>query len=126
MGTWETIEYEVNYATFMGGDTAHVEHIREADWGRKFGVRPPNTVFTSDGKLKRTHRLRDGRVANVVNGLWKEKGDSLLVIEPNITYTYLHKMEDDRLTLEGRVDQDQDGSRDDNFRAVYRLVGRTK
>ena len=126
LGTWETITYDVNYQTYLGGDTAYVEHIEEADWGRKYGVRPPSTIFTPDGKLRRTHQLRTGEVANVVNGIWREQGDSLLVIEPNITYTYLHSLQGDRLELTGLVDQDQDGQRDDRFRAVYRLVSRTR
>ncbi|MBB4080335.1 hypothetical protein GGR28_002969 [Lewinella aquimaris] len=126
LGTWETIEYDVDYQTYLGGDTSFVESIREADWGRKFGVKPPSTVFAADGKLRRTHRLRTGQVANVTNGIWKAQGDSLFVIEPNITYTYHHDLQGDRLLLTGIVDQDQDGRRDDTFRAVYRLVGRTR
>ncbi len=126
IGTWETITYDVNYATYLGGDTAYVEHIEEADWGRIYGVKPPSTIFTPDGKLRRTHQLRTGEVANVVNGIWREQGDSLLVIEPNITYTYLHALNGDRLELSGVVDQDQDGQKDDRFRAVYRLVSRTR
>ncbi|THH35558.1 hypothetical protein [Neolewinella litorea] len=126
LGTWETVEYNVDYATYLGGDTAYVERIREADWGRKYGVNPPSTVFTPDGKLRRTHRLKTGQVANVTNGIWRAQGDSLFVIEPNITYTYYPELEGDRLELSGVVDQDQDGARDDTFRAVYRLVSRTR
>ena len=126
LGTWETVEYDVDYTSYLGGDTAYVESIREADWGRKFGVRPPTTIFTSDGKLQRTHRLRTGQVANVVNGIWKAQGDSLFIIEPNITYTYLPRFQEGRLELTGLVDQDQDGVRDDSFRAAYRLVSRTR
>ncbi len=126
LGTWETVSYRVDYATYLGGDTAYVEHIEEADWGRTYGVKPPSTLFTPDGKLRRTHQLRTGEVAHVVNGLWREQGDSLLIIEPNITYTYLHRLEGDRLELTGTVDQDRDGQQDDRFRAVYRLVSRTR
>ncbi len=126
LGTWETISYEVDYPTYLGGDTAYVERIAEADWGRTYGVKPPRTIFTPDGKLRRTHQLRTGEVANVVNGLWREQGDSLFIIEPNITYSYLHRLVGDRLELSGLVDQDQDGQRDDRFRAVYRLVSRTR
>ncbi|WP_116126727.1 hypothetical protein [Lewinella sp. IMCC34183] len=126
VGTWETVTYEVSYPSYMGGDTAFVETIREADWGRRYGVHPPTTVFSADGKLKRTHRMRSGEVANVTNGIWKAQGDSLFIIEPNITYTYYPRLEDGRLELTGLVDQDQDGVRDDSFRAVYRLVGRTR
>ena len=126
LGTWETVELNVEYATYMGGDTAYVEEITEADWGKKYGVHPPSTLFTADGKLRRTHRLRSGQVANITNGIWKTQGDSLMVIEPNITYMYAPQMQGDRLELTGIVDQDQDGQRDDSFRAVYRLTGRTR
>ncbi len=126
LGTWETVEFDVDYRTYMGGDTAYAEHIREAEWGRKYGVHPPSTEFMADGKLRRTHRLRTGQIANVTNGIWKAQGDSLFVIEPNITYTYFPALQGDRLELTGTVDQDQDGQRDDDFRAVYRLVGRTR
>ena len=125
-GTWETVELEVDYATYMGGDTAYQEHIREADWGRVYGVRPPSTEFTSDGKLRRTYRMRSGDIANITNGIWKVTGDSLLVIEPNITYTYGYTLDRDRLELTGTVDQDQDGSADDDYRATYRLVSSTR
>ena len=126
IGTWETIELDIQYASFQGGDTAYAEVIREADWGRKYGVRPPSTDFTADGKLRRTHRLRDGQIANVTNGIWRAQGDSLLVIEPNVTYTYYPDLTGDRLQLTGLTDQDQDGQQDDRYRAVYRLVSRTR
>ena len=126
LGTWETVELDIAYTTFQGGDTAYAEVIREADWGRKYGVKPPSTVFTPDGKLRRTHRLRDGQIANVTNGIWRTQGDSLLVIEPNVTYTYFPKLQAGRLELTGLTDQDQDGQRDDRYRAVYRLVSRTR
>ena len=126
LGTWETVELDIAYATFQGGDTAYAELIREADWGRVYGVKPPSTVFTPDGKLRRTHRLRDGQVANITNGIWRAQGDSLLVIEPNVTFTYFPELNGDRLELSGLVDQDRDGQRDDRYRAVYRLVSRTR
>ena len=125
-GTWETVEMEVRYPTYMASDTLHEEFIREADWGRVYGVRPPSTVFTPDGKLRRTYRMRSGEVANITHGIWRVNGDSLMVVEPNIKYTYAYSLDGDRLELSGVVDQDQDGSADDNFRAVYRLTGRTR
>jgi hypothetical protein len=126
LGTWETVELDVKYDTYLSGDTSYVEHITEAEWGRKYGVRPPSTRFTPDGKLRRTHRLRDGQVANVTHGIWKAQGDSLLVIEPNITLTYFPELEGDRLVLTGLIDQDRDGQRDDSYRAVLRQVSRSR
>lgn len=125
LGTWETVEYDVDYTTYLGSDTSYTEHITEAQWGALYGVRPPSTVFTADGKLLRTHKLRNGTVVNTVNGLWKQQGDSLFVIEPSITFTYYPVLDGQRLTLTGVVDQDRDGQRDDRFTATYRLVGRS-
>ncbi len=125
-GTWETVTLEVAYRSYMGGDTAYQEIIQEADWGKVYGVKPPSTVFSPDGKLRRTYRLRSGEIANVTNGIWKVTGDSLFIIEPNITYTYAYDLSGDRLELSGRIDQDQDGAPDDDFRAVYRLTSRTR
>ncbi|MTB51816.1 hypothetical protein [Lewinella sp. W8] len=126
LGTWETIEIEVHSPTYQGGDTAVHQLIKEADWGRVYGVQPSRTVFTPDGKLKRTHKLSDGQMAGVINGLWKvTETDSLFIIEPEVTYTYAPLMEEQRLTLRGVVDYDFDGEKDDEYRSVMRLVSRT-
>ncbi len=126
LGTWETIEIRVTSPTYQGGDTTVNDHIREADWGQIYGVRPARTRYTADGKLQRTHRLVNGQVANVTHGLWKPEGDSLFVIEPNITYRYGYELENDRLTLHGLVDYDLDGVADDDYTSVLRLVSRTE
>lgn len=127
LGTWETVEIEVAYTTYQQYDTAFTQVIREADWGKLFGVRPARTEFTADGKLKRTHLLLGGEVSDITHGLWQARGkDSLLVIEPNKTLNYAHKMDGDRLTLTGTVDYDYDGEVDDNYRSVLRLVSRTQ
>jgi hypothetical protein len=126
LGTWETIELEIHSPTYQGEDTTVHQLIKEADWARVYGVQPSRTVFTADGKLKRTHKLVDGQDAGVINGLWKvTETDSLFIIEPEVTYTYAPKMENQRLTLSGIVDYDFDGEKDDEYRSVMRLVGRT-
>lgn len=126
LGTWETVEYNIDYQTYQGGDTAYTETVQEADWGKVYGVKPPSTVFTSDGKLRRTYRMRNGEIANITNGLWKPRGDSLLMIEPNVTYTYFPELTGDRLSLTGVLDLDRDGQRDDAYRGIFRLVSRTR
>lgn len=126
LGTWETVELETSYPTYQGQDTAFHLLIREADWQRRYGVRPARTLYTPDGKLRRTHYNAAGQVTDVTNGLWKARGrDSLLVIEPNVTLSYRYQLDGDRLTLNGLVDGDYDGEADDDYRAVLRLVSRT-
>lgn len=126
LGTWETIEVEAESPTYQGLDTTIHQIIREADWGRLYGVRPARTAYTADGKLKRSYYNINGQVTDVTNGLWRAKGtDSLLVIEPNTTLNYRHELEGDRLTLTGIIDWDFDGETDDKYRAVLRLVSRT-
>jgi len=127
LGTWETIEIEVHSPTYQGVDTTVHQTIREGDWGKYYGVKPAQTVFSADGKLIRTHRMKNGKVADIVNGLWKIQGtDSLLVIEPNKTLYYKHTLENNLLTLTGIVDWDFDGEEDDDYRSVMRLVSRTE
>lgn len=126
LGTWETIEIEAQAPTYQGQDTAVHHLIREADWGRLYGVRPSRTVYTPDGKLRRTYYTSAGQVTDVTHGIWKAKGsDSLFVIEPNTTLNYKYVLENNLLTLTGTIDWDYDGEKDDAYRAVLRLVSRT-
>lgn len=126
LGTWETIELELNYPTYQASDTAYHLLIKEADWQRSYGVRPARTLYTPDGKLRRTHYNAAGQITDVTNGLWKARGaDSLFIIEPNTTLSYHHQLDGDRLTLTGLLDSDNDGEKDDAYRAVLRLVSRT-
>jgi len=126
LGTWETIELELNYATYQAQDTSVHLLIKEADWQRSYGVRPARTLYTPDGKLRRTHYNQNGQVTDVTNGLWKARGtDSLFIIEPNTTFSYHHQLDGDRMTLTGLVDSDNDGENDDEYRAILRLVSRT-
>ena len=127
LGTWETVEVEATSPTYQGLDTTVHQIIREADWGRLYGVKPSRTIYTDDGKLKRTYYNSSGIVTDVTNGLWRENGaDSLLVIEPNTTLNYKYTLEGERLTLTGIIDWDFDGEQDDDYRAVLRLVSRTE
>ncbi len=127
VGTWETVEVDVEIASYEGRDTSFRQTIREADWKKRYGVRPARTIFTPDGKHRRTHTLSDGTVTDVTNGLWKTQGnDSLLIIEPNTTLYYKHDLTGDRLVLTGLVDYDFDGAADDDYRSVLRLISRTQ
>lgn len=126
LGTWETVEIEVDYDSYDGGDTTAHELIREADFSRLYGARPPQTQFTPDGKSIRTHRFKDGRVSDVVNGLWKvHNADTLLFIEPNKTLYFDYELTADRLILNGLTDSDSDGAVDDQAKTVMRLVARS-
>lgn len=127
LGTWETIEVETVCPSYQGLDTTVHLLITEADWGRQYGSKPARTVYTPDGKLRRTYYNIRGEKTDVTNGLWKVRGaDSLFVIEPNTTLSYKHELEGSRLTLTGKVDWDYDGEKDDDYRAVLRLVARTE
>ncbi len=126
LGTWETIEIEANCPTYQSQDTTVHLLIKEADWGRQYGSKPARTVYTADGKLKRTYFNSKGEMTDATNGLWKTVGkDSLFIIEPNTTLSYKHELDGSRLTLTGKVDWDYDGEADDDYRAVMRLVSRT-
>lgn len=127
LGTWETVEVETTSNTYLGLDTTVHQRISEADWKNTYGIKPARTVYSADGKLVRTYYNLAGEVTDVTHGLWKVRGtDSLFVIEPNVTLQYKHELDGSRLTLTGVVDWDFDGEKDDNYRAVLRLVARTE
>ncbi|PHI20906.1 hypothetical protein CEQ90_05945 [Lewinellaceae bacterium SD302] len=126
LGTWEIVEMRVKAPSYMGSDSTFIQHITEADWGQVYGVKPAKTAFTKDGKFKRTLFLRTGQTTDVVNGLWKIEGDSLLTIEPNVTLSYLPTLDGEKLKLVGTIDYDRDGVSDDEYEANYRLVARTQ
>lgn len=127
LGTWEITEMRVKSPTYQGiADSTFIQHIKEADWLQVYGVKPARTTYTEDGKLKRILYFRDGSVTDVINGLWKVKGDSLLVIEPNITFDYETEVSGEKLKLKGLIDYDRDGEADDTYEANYRLVARTR
>lgn len=125
LGTWEAMDLNIHSPTFEGQDTVVNQIIKEADWGQLYGVKPAQTVYTADRKLRRSHFYTNGQLINVVNGLWKLEGDSLHIIEPNITFSYLAKFDNQKMTLTGLIDWDRDGERDDDYTATFRLVGRT-
>lgn len=125
LGTWEAMELNVQSATYLGEDTTYQQVIKEADWGRLYGVKPAQTTYTDDRKLRRTHYYTTGQLIDVVNGIWKVEGDSLHVIEPNITFSYHAELIGEQLKLTGLIDWDRDGEKDDNYIATFRLVGRT-
>lgn len=126
-GTWETIEVEVRYQSWQGQDTTVTEIIREADWGKTYGVLPPRTTFGTDEKIERIHRLRNGDVVDVVHGIWKVHApDSLLFIEPSNLRRVAWTMTTGRLETTELTDADKDGVADDEQRTVLRLVSRTQ
>lgn len=126
LGTWEITDLNVTAPTYLGGDTTYVQQIAEAEWLQKYGVKPARTVFTDDGKLKRTYYLRNGQITDIVNGLWHLENDSLRIIEPDVIFYYRPTLNGEKLTLTGRIDYDRDGDTDDDYEATYRLVARTR
>ena len=128
LGTWEIIELEVEAPTYAGTDSTFSQHIKEADWLRVYGVAPGRTTFSADGKLIRRNKLVGSDAPIITHGLWRYERDSMLIIEPNTTQFFLPEMSvsQDQLELRGQIDWDLDGEIDDDYRARYRLVGRTQ
>lgn len=125
LGTWETMELNVHSPSYEGQDTVVNQIIKESEWGKVYGVKPAQTVYTADRKLRRSHFYANGQLINVVNGIWKLEGDSLHIIEPNITFSYLAVFDNQKMTLTGLIDWDRDGERDDSYEATFRLVSQT-
>ena len=122
------IELEVEAPTFEGSDSTLNHSIHEADWVRVYGVNPGRTTFSADEKLVRRNLLVGSDTPVITHGLWRFSGDSLMIIEPNTTQHFVADMTpaQDQFELKGLIDWDSDGEADDNYRARYRLVGKTQ
>lgn len=126
LGTWEIMEMQVHAPSYLGEDTTVVQDIKEADWGQIYGVKPARTTYINDGKLRREFSFINGLPGDVTHGLWSVVGDSLRQIEPSITFFYKPLLSGGQLELTGKIDWDRDGQRDDDYRALFRLVGTTQ
>lgn len=127
-GTWEAVSIYVDVQSAMNADTSFVFRINDGDWSNIFQVLPPRTYFERDNKYRTEYRdLRDS-VMSIDRGMWNVFGDTLMMIEPEVTYQYLVTQKSGLIELSGFRDWDNDGQEDDTYREVKRRVsiGTTK
>lgn len=121
-GTWEAVSLYVDVQSALNEDTSFVFRINDGDWRKLFQVLPPRTYFEADNKYRIEYRdLRDS-VMSFDRGIWNVLGDTLMMIEPTVTYQYILSEQNGLIELRGMRDWDEDGEEDDEYREVKRRV----
>ena len=125
-GTWETIDIKMVLNTVNGQDSINFVHIAEGQWGKKIGMNPPRIYYLNDNKYRKERITADGQIIETHRGIWNTFGDTLMMIEPDATYQYIVKANDQGLTeYRSLEDLDGDGEVDDEYVGVQRLVSRS-
>lgn len=121
-GTWEAVSIRVDIPSVDSTEIDSVFVVSEEYWVQKFSIKPVLTVFQPDNKFRQEFRNSQDSLLNEVKGIWNVFGDTLMLIEPNATYTYLVNMGKGIATFNATVDWDGDGQEDDLYQGVHRKI----
>lgn len=125
-GTWEMVSLRVQVNSFENTDSSYVLDIKEEEWEKVYFVKPVKTYYELDNKYRRTYFNVNGEVVSEDRGMWNTFNDTLMMIEPKVTYQYLiSKQPSGLLQFSALLDWDSDGQEDDEYLGVQRYVSRT-
>jgi hypothetical protein len=127
-GTWETIAVRVDINSADGEpDSNYIFQVSEETWERDLGIKPIRTYYELDNKFRSEYRAAgNDSLVNSNKGLWNVIGDTLMLIEPTVTYIY-HVTLKPNGTGEFRsmLDWDGDGVPDDEYVGLQRYVSKS-
>ena len=125
-GTWEMVSIRVQVNSFENTDSSYVQEIKEEEWEKVFSVKPVKTYFEVDNKYRRAFFNINGEVVSEDRGMWNVFNDTLMMIEPNVTYQYIiDQKPSGLLQFYAILDWDSDGQEDDEYLGVQRYVSRS-
>ena len=112
--------------SFENKDSSYVLNIQEEEWDKVYFVQPVKTYYELDNKYRRTYFNVNGEVVSEDRGMWNTFNDTLMMIEPNVTYQYIISQQPSGLLqFSAILDWDSDGQEDDEYLGVQRYVSRT-
>lgn len=121
-GTWQTTQLTVAVNSVDGLDSFRVDELTERVWETDFGMKPPVYYFQPDQKFRKEHKTLAGELMNESRGVWNVFGDTLMLIEPEVTYQYTVKLSSGRMAFRTLLDWDEDGVEDDEYQCVFRQI----
>ncbi|MEO0341282.1 MAG: hypothetical protein AAF242_18990 [Bacteroidota bacterium] len=125
LGTWEAKYLKVQGASYQGSDSAFVFEVNEGEWEKNYRVRPFRTFFGQDSTYRTVRRGLRGDYIGEDRGLWRNFGDTLMLLQSNATLQYKIRIIDGQAHWIGLVDWDLDGLEDDSYYAIMRKVAKT-
>ncbi len=124
-GTWEMVSLKVQVNSFDNTDSTYVLEIKEEEWDKVYFVKPVKTYYELDNKYRRAYFNAKGDVVSEDRGMWNVFNDTLMMIEPNVTYQYtISQQPNGLLKFSSIVDWDSDGVEDDDYLGVQRYISR--
>ncbi len=121
-GTWEAVSIKVNMPSVYSTEIDSVFEVSEEYWVEKFSIKPVVTIFQADKKYIQRFRNSQDSLLNEVKGIWNVFGDTLMLIEPNSTNSYIVQLDKGLITFNSDVDWDGDGAQDDTYQGVHRKI----
>lgn len=125
-GTWEIIHLKVDVNTFDNDpDSSFVFEVREENWEKWTQVKPARTFFEAGNQYHRVFRTLKGDTMGVTRGMWNVFGDTLMLIEPDTSYSFIVSIANGLSEYHRRVDWDRDGQEDDEYLEIHRRISRS-
>ena len=88
-GTWEAVSVNVQINSAMGNpDSTATFVIEENEWLERLAVKPVRTYYLTDNKYRQEFKSPYDTLISVNRGMWNAFGDTLMMIEPTVTYQY--------------------------------------
>ncbi len=122
-GGWETTYIRVAVNSYMNADSNFVFEIKEENWEQRMQIAPLRTYFEPENKYRREHRALDGSLLSTTRGVWNTFGDTLMLIEPDATYSYQVAFDRGLAEFTAQLDWDGDGEADDQYLDIKRYIG---
>ncbi len=127
-GIWETISVRV-VMNSVGGDedSTSVFEVSEEQWEKTLGIKPIRTYYERDNKFRSVYRAYgNDSIVNVTRGIWNTFGDTLMLIEPEVTYIYDVEIRPNGTGIfRSMLDWDGDEMPDDEYIGIQRLVSKS-
>ncbi|MCG8326563.1 MAG: hypothetical protein MI974_02700 [Chitinophagales bacterium] len=122
-GTWEAVSVNVQINSAMGNpDSTATFVIEENEWLERLAVKPVRTYYLTDNKYRQEFKSPYDTLISVNRGMWNAFGDTLMMIEPTVTYQYTVELENGLIEFNSVLDWDGDGEEDDLYKAVHRKI----
>ena len=125
-GIWESVSIRVKVNTAENLDTSYIFEVPEQNWEQMLGIKPIRTYYELDNKYRTEYISRNDSITNVKRGIWNTFGDTLMLIEPDVSYQYSVRILSNGLAeFNSLLDWDGDGQEDDEYTGIQRLVSRS-
>ena len=122
LGTWQTTQINVAINSADGLDTFRSEYLTQEIWEKDFNMQPPIFYFQPDQQFRTIHKNLAGQIVNESHGIWNAFGDTLMLIEPEVTYQYIVKSGEGKAAFRTFLDWDGDGEADDEYQSLQRQI----